>query len=237
MGFNFGMTAKAMSNDSYLKAWQVYDNVEFEGITGPTTGTSKAGNTWKRWEMTFKSPEGIYKESIFEPNEKAAERTEVDGQNGGKRELPSQIETFNCKVQQIAATYMNDKSYETFQKFAKDGKFNNIEFADFIKILTKLLENPKKPTAEHPIQLKLQGRTVDGREYARLPNAAISTNKDSLGEVWMERFLGSKLTLTPYEMQRAKATTASKPTDMSSVDTTTEDSGIDSLVDELEKSL
>lgn len=236
MSFNFNMTAQPRSNSKYVEAWHVYDNVEFDGITGPVTGTSKSGNTWKRWEMTFKSPEGIYKESIFEPNEKAAERTEIDGQNGGKIELPSQIETFNCMIQQVVSTYMNDSNLEKFQKLAKEGKLSNIDFDSFIKIISALLKNPKKPSAENPIQLKLHGRNVDGKMYARLPNARISTQKDSAGEVWMTPFLGRNLTLTDYERQQAKATTASKPTDMSSVDKPKEDD-IDSLVSDLENSL
>lgn len=239
MNFNFGVTAKPQSNTQYMKAWHVYDNVEFDGITGPTTGTSnKNGNSWKRWDMTFKSPAGIYKESIFEPNEKAAERTEVDGQNGGKIELPSQIETFNCMIQQVVNTYMNDANLEKFRKLATEGKLSNIDFDSFIKILTTLLKNPKKPSADNPIQLKLQGRNVDGKVYARLPNARISTQKDSLGEVWMSPFLGKNLTLTDYERQQAKATTASKPTDMSTVDTPIDkEDDIDSLVSDLENSL
>jgi hypothetical protein len=93
-GFNFGVTAKPVSTQSYLKAWSVYDNVEFAGISDPTTGKTQDGKDWKMWKFTFKCPDGIYEESVFEPNEKATERTEYTGQDGKVTVYPSSIESF-----------------------------------------------------------------------------------------------------------------------------------------------
>ena len=231
-GFNFGTTAQPVNSQSYLRAWKIYDNVEFDGISGPQEGTSSNGNKWRKWEFTFKCKEGIYKESIFEPSATDVDRVEVETSNGGKRMLPSRVETLNLIIQQIVFVYMNDKNKAKFQQLAESGKFNNIELNKFIDILKKLLENPKKPSENYPIQLKLQGRNNDGKVYAKLPNAAISTKDNS---AWMERFLGSNLTMTPYEVQQAKATTESKPTDMNSIDTpvqNTED--LDELTKELD---
>lgn len=240
-GFNFGSTAKPISTQSYLKAWTIYNNVEFAGISDPVEGTSKEGRKWRRWNMTFKCPEGIYQESIFEPMDaSAAERRTVDNRNGGKTTFPSSIETINLIIQQVVSVYMNDANKAKFQKLAAEGKFNNIEFSKFIDVLKKLLADPKKPSEDYPIMLKLQGRNSDGRIYARLPNASISTKGDSAGEAWMERFLGPNLTMTAYELQQAKATVNSKPTDMDSVDkeTTSEsDSDLDDLVSSLDSEL
>lgn len=238
-GFNFGTTAKPVSTQTHLKAWTIYNNVEFDGISDPIEGTSQGGRQWKKWNMTFKCPEGIYQEAIFEPQDaSAAERRTVDNRKGGKTTFPSSIETINLIIQQVVSVYMNDANKAKFQKLAAEGKFNNIEFSKFIDILKKLLENPKKPSAEYPIMLKLQGTKRDDRLYARLPNASISTQGASAGEAWMERFIGPNLTMTAYELQQAKATVNSKPTDMESVDKeTTSDSDLDDLVGSLEDEL
>ena len=113
-------------------------------------------------------------------------------------------------------------------------KFNNIEFDKFIDVLKKLLVNPKKPSAEYPIMIKLQGRTTtDGKLYARLPKAHIG--KD--GNPWMERFIGPNLSLTDYEKKQASGTVASKPTNMDIIDKPTESDDLDSLVDTLDTEL
>lgn len=239
-GFNFGVAAKPVSVQAYLKAWSIYDNVEFGGISDPVTGTNSEGKSWKRWDISFKCKDGIYNEPIFEPKDASAtERREVETSNGGKRELPSQMETFNLIVQQIVSVFMNDTNKEKFQKAAESGKFNNIEFSKFIDILRKLMDNPKKPTEDYPIQIKLQGRNHDGKVYAKLPNASISSKT---GDAWLERFLGNNLTMTDYEKQQANATVNSKPTDMSSIDTptattTTSEDDINALADELDSEL
>lgn len=233
-GFNFGTTAKPVSTQSFLKAWSIYNNVEFDGISDPTEGTSSSGRKWRRWDMTFRCKEGIYSESIFEPTDaKASERTEIAASNGGTIKLPSNIERLNLIFQQVISVYMNDANKAKFQSLAESGKFNNIEFSKFISVLKKYLENPKKPTEDYPIMLKLQGRKRNDRVYAALPNARISSKDDS---AWMERFLGPNLTLSDYESQQAKATTASKPTNMDKIDNTaeTQKDDIDDLTGELD---
>lgn len=240
-GFNFGETAKPVSAQSYLKAWNIYNNVEFGGISDPSTGTSREGRQWRKWDMTFKCKEGIYVESIFEPlDDSAKERRTIDNNRGGKTTFPSSIETFNLIIQQVVSVYMNDTNKSKFQKLAAEGKFNNIEFSKFIDVLRTLMADPKKPSEEHPIMLKLQGRNQEGRIYARLPNASISTKGNTAGEAWIERFLGPNLTLTDYERQQAKATVNSQPTNMDSIDRElSPDTGVgdDSELDNLVNSL
>lgn len=211
-GFNFSLSTTEVSNESYLRAWNVYDNVQFMGIEGPTEGVSKtSGNSWKKWDLVFKAKEGTYRESIFEPREGDDQRKEFDRQDGGKNLTPSTIETINLKLQQIISVYMNDTNKKKFQKLGAEGKFNNVEFKAFIKVISELLKDPKQPSVDYPIMIKLQG---NANGYARLPYARIS--KD--GDAWMERWLGSNLSLTPYEMEQAKKRREAKPTNMSSVD-------------------
>lgn len=233
-GFNFGQTAKPVSTQSYLKAWSVYNNVEFGGISEPTTGKTSDGKEWKMWKFSFKCPDGIYEESVFEPSADSDKRREYTGDDGKVTIYPSNIESFNCMVQHIISVYMNDTNKKKFTDAAKKGLFNNIEFDKFISTLKKLLENPKKPSADYPIMIKLQGRsTADGKLYARLPKAHIG--KD--GEPWMERFIGPNLKLSDYELRQANSTTASKPTNMEAIDKPVDDDlntdALDSLVDEL----
>ena len=237
-GFNFGQTAKPVSTQSYLKAWSVYDNVEFDGISEPTTGKTSDGKDWKMWKFAFKCPDGIYEESVFEPNEDATKRNEYPGNDGKVTVYPSNIESFNCFIQHVVSVFMNDSNKAKFTKLAEEGKFNNIEFDKFIEVLKKLLANPKKPSKDYPIMIKLQGRTTtDGKVYARLPKARLG--KD--GNPWMERFIGPNLSLSDYEKKQAANTTASKPTNMEAVDKPTNDDlsndDLDSLVDDLDNNL
>jgi hypothetical protein len=60
----------------------------------------------------------------------------------------------------------------------------------------------------------LQGRTVNGVTYARLPNAAVSKQNK---EVFMGKFLGYPLSFTSYEKGQADKYNAG-PTNMASVD-------------------
>ena len=107
-GFNFGQTAKPVSTQSYLKAWSVYDNVEFDGISDPTTGKTSDGKDWKMWKFAFKCPDGIYEESVFEPNEAATKRNEYTDSDGKVTVYPSNIESFNCFIQHVVSVFMND---------------------------------------------------------------------------------------------------------------------------------
>ncbi len=214
-GFNFGTIVDVkVSSGNQLRPWKIYDMVKFGGISEPSVGNTKDGGTWKAWDFTFNCPEGTYRERIFEPTAQSLERKEVDGQNGGKRQLPSDLETIQQKIAQIVSAYTKD-GMEKLKMLSDKGKLNNITFEQFINIIKKLLEHPIEPTKEHNIQLKLQGRTAqDNRTFARLPNAAISND----GSVFMEKFIGTGLTMTPYELGKAKEYESAKPTNMAAVD-------------------
>lgn len=212
--FDFGSIADvSVSQGTFLKPWHIYDDVKFAGISDPITGTTKDGNTWKAWDFTFESPEGVFKEKIFEPNEKSTQRAHVKGNNGGEVELPSDFERIEQVIAQIVATYTTD-GMDKLKKLSESGKLDNLEFSQFIEVIKKLLKTPINPTEEHPIQLKLQGRTVNGVTYARLPNAAVSKQNK---EVFMGKFLGYPLSFTSYEKGQADKYNAG-PTNMASVD-------------------
>jgi len=233
MEFNFSSSAKEVKSESFLKPWAVYDNVSFGGIQGPTTGDKKQGGTWRKWDLVFTCPDGVYKESIFEPSEGGDKRKEIDGQNGGKIKMPSDIDNINLKLQQVISVFMNDENKAKFQKLSNDGKFKGIEFSKFIEVVKKLLVNPKKPSADYPISIKLQGNQ---NGYARLPYARIS-ERDGVEEAWMERWIGPNLTMSAYEKGKASEYQKAKPTDMSAIDKPTiKDSDLedlDSLVGEI----
>ena len=230
--FNFGNVNKPVSNGSTLRAWNIYDNCEFAGISEPVTGVGKtSGSNWKAWDITFHTPQGDYRERIFEPNERSAERMEVAGANGGKIELPSEIERVNEIFRQIVSTYATPENKEKLNKLAESGKLNNIDFETFVSVMKAVLKDPIKPSPEHPIQIKLQGRKGDRGTFARLPNARISTQPGSEGEVWMERFLGSNLSLSSYELQQQKAMGEGVPTTMPDIDNN--DANVDDLLADL----
>lgn len=229
MGFNFGTVNKPVSNQSFLRPWNIYDNVKFGGISEPVTGNTKDGGTWKAWDITFNSPNGIYRERIFDPNKQAGERREYEN-NGKKRILPSEVERIQEIFRQIISVYAQDNMKAKLQEYTEQGKLSNIEFSDFIKVMNAILKNPKEPSDEYPIQIKLQGRKdSEGRTFARLPNAAISND----GEVFMERFLGANLTMSAYEQGEAKKYNSAKPTNMEEVDKTPANNAGGASVDEL----
>ena len=234
MGFNFGTVNKPVNNQSYLRPWNIYNDVKFEGISEPVSGDTKDGGTWKAWDITFSSPEGIYRERIFDPNKQAGERRELEGTDGKKRVLPSEVERIQEIFRQIISVYAQDNMKAKLQEYVEQGKLANIEFSDFIKVMNAILKNPKEPSEEYPIQIKLQGRKdSEGRTYARLPNAAISRD----GEVFMERFLGKNLTMSAYEQTEAKKYNSAKPTNMDEVDKTPTSNDGGASVDELLKGL
>lgn len=218
MNMNFDSIANIKPTSQNLKAWHIYDKVDFKGVSDPITGPTKDGGTWKAWDLTFQSPEGIYRERIFEPNEKATKRTELPGSNGGKITLPSNLEYIQQVVMQILDAYTTD-GRNKLSELAAAGKLHNIEFSQFMTIIKALTKNPIKASDDNNIQLKLQGRNSNGAVYAKLPNARINRE----GEVWLEKFVGKGLTMTAYELNKANEMSSVKPTNMDSVDAPQDD--------------
>lgn len=210
MGLNLNFssleTTKAVSTSSHLRAWNIYENVKFEGISDPITGTNSMGGEWKAYDFTFSCPEGSYSERIFEPTEKSIERRSFPNSNGHDVEMPSDWERTKLFVTHVIAVY-NPKGFETLQQNANKLK----TFDQFIALAKKLLENTEITT-----NLKLAGRNTGGTVYASLPKFAYVA-KDGDAKI-RENFLGDKVTFTAWELQQKEAFEKVKPTDMPTVD-------------------
>ena len=74
MNFSFDGFSKISepSSVSYLKPWNIYENVTFKGVSDPVSGNKSDGTTWKAWDFTFECKEGVYSERIFEPTTTAS---------------------------------------------------------------------------------------------------------------------------------------------------------------------
>lgn len=205
MALNFGSVASINTNagGSYLRAWNIYDNVKFEGISDEISGNRQDGGTWRAWDFTFTSPQGSYRERIFEPNEKGQERRKVQNANGHETELPSDMERVLYFAAQIVDTYAKDKYEKYVQACAKISTFDQ-----FIALLHKVLDGSTVTSS-----LLLAGRNNNGTVYAALPNFVRVNSKT--GEAYTsERFLGDSLGFSAWELQQKKAYESARPTNM-----------------------
>ena len=218
-GFKSFSEVSAPSENSFLRPWNIYKKVRFGGVSEPSTGTRKDGNSWKAWDFTFECEDGIYRERIFEPT--TMERGEYNG-----KPLPSDFERTQCFVAQVLFTY-NPKGFEKLKQITGEGKIKT--FDQFMDAVKQLLAKPIVPTDENDIQLKLLGRNSNGKVYARVTNCGIGQD----GKAFMSPFLGKKLTWTVWEEQEKKKFENSKPSDpetvkpISDIDSAGEDSKID----------
>lgn len=224
MSFNFGnlANAKPVSSTNYLKAYTIYENVGIKNAE-VKSGTSANGNNWKSLNITFGNDEGIYNHSIFYPNEtnpKDVNRPEFDQPNGGKRYAPSAIEELQNQIASIGFEFFPD-DFTKLQAVA--GKISTVEqlmdyFKKFIdKNLDKVHTN-----------MKLTGRTSNGRVYATLPKftgiacadteTKAKNNNVAVGEwyTWRVSPFGPKAAFTDYEQRMANEYHSAKPTKMDS---------------------
>ena len=187
----------SVSEGSYLRPWNIYHHVKFGGVSDPVTGNTKDGGTWKAWDFNFECEEGIYRERIFEHT--TTERGEYQG-----KEMPSDFERSQCFITQVLATY-NPAGLEKLRELTNSGKVKTFE--QFIELVKRALTKAAQPSADNDIQLKLQGRTSNGKVFARLTNCSIG--KD--GKPFMSPFLGKKLTFTKWEEDQKKEYESATP--------------------------
>lgn len=237
MAFNFGnlSSVKPANTTSYLKPYGIYENVTIKSAE-IKEGTSGQGNAWKSLNITFGNDEGIFPYSIFyfdEKDTKNWERGFIDMPNGGKRELPSRAEELQNTIAAIGFTFFPD-DFKKLQQVAS--KVQTTEqlmtyFKQFIeKNLNKVYTN-----------MKLVGRTANGRVYASFPKfTGIAQAKDEkratennvkVGEwyTWMVSPFGDNLTFSAYEQKQADDYHNAKPTSMDN------SSELDSSIDKSEK--
>lgn len=206
MALNFGSVASIDTNagGSYMRAWNIYNDVKFDGISEEVSGNRKDGGTWRAWDFTFSCPQGSYKERIFEPNEQGQERRKVKNANGHESEMPSDMERVLYFASQVVDTYAPDKYDKYVAACAKISTFDQ-----FIALLHKVLDGTTKTSS-----LLLAGRNNAGTVYAALPNFVRVNSKT--GEAYTaERFLGDNLGFSAWELGQKKIYEEARPTAMS----------------------
>lgn len=206
--FNFGSVATISTNTSSnrLRAWNIYNNVKFDGISEPLTGDTKDGGKWKAWDFTFSCPEGIYVERVFEPNEKSTERRVVTNSNGHESQLPSDFERILYFASQLVETFAPSKVEKYKEACAKIKTFDQ-----FIQILQKVLDKSEVTTS-----LLLAGRNNNGTVYASLPTY-VRINSKTNEPFTSERFVGDNLMFSAYELKQKEQYESAKPTNMEKV--------------------
>ena len=217
--FNFSLNdVRPTNTTSYLKPYNIYENVTLDGIE-VKSGTSAKGNEWKAMQLTFKCEEGIYTHSIFYiTSDKDFERNEMDMPNGGKRQLLSSWERVRDVMGAVGFAFFPE-DFEKLQAASSKAK----SFEDIANLFIKCVNKNKGKVAT---KMKLVGRNSNGAVYATLPNCTgiaeakdegkASANNVKVGEwyTWMVSPFGDNLTFTPYEEgQKAKYYSA-KPTSM-----------------------
>lgn len=231
MAFNFNSLAEAKptSSVSYLAPYQIYNDVEIKGAE-VTEGTRQDETPWKRLTITFGNEDGIYKHSIFYPNEKNpkdVERPKFDQPNGGVRYGASAIEELQNQIASIGIAFF----FDDFKKL--QGMLDKISTVEqLMAVFKKFIDNN---VGKVKTNMKLVGRNSNGRVYAQLPKftgiAEANTEKKAaennvkLGDWYTWRVSPfndnpTKLAFSSYELQQAKALNSAKP---STVDSSTDD--------------
>lgn len=234
MSFNFGSlaTTKPSSSTSYLKPYNIYENVSIKS-SEIKEGTSSNGNSWKSLLITFGNDEGIYTESIFylnENNSKDFERSSIDMPNGGKRELPSSWERTKDKLAAIGFAFFPE-DFDKLQKISSKVK----SFEELMTYYKKALD---KNIGKKSTNMKLVGRkSTDGRIYAALPNctgiaqatdakkAASNGVQEGDWYTWLVSPFNdntSKIAFTNYEQTQSNEYHNAKPTTIDNSSVTTD---------------
>lgn len=237
--FNSLSEAKPTNSINYLKPYGIYDNISVKE-TKVSSGTSEAGNNWKRLDITLGNDEGIHTHNIFYPNEKNpkdVERPEYDQSNGGKRKAPSRIEELQNQIASFGFAFFPDD----FEKLrALLPKITTVEqlMEVFKKFLDKSIDKTKT-------SMKLVGRNSDGHIYATLPKFTgiaqandekkAAQNNVNVGEwyTWRISPFGDNLAFSNYEQTQADKYRSAKPTNMDSVipnSNGSEDTNLDDLL-------
>ena len=207
MSFNFGSLANTPTTNgiTYLKPYDIYNNVEIDSME-IKEGTSEKGNSWKCLKITFKSPEGIYTESIWYPKDGDDVRREVETKNGGKRLMASNFEVTMALVAAIGHAF-NPEGFKKLQEMSNNFR----SFDDVTKGLMTILNKTKGVKTS----MKLIGRTTaDGKVYARLPQP-LGITQDKETKEWYTfpvAIFGDNLTFSAYEQSQAEAYHKAAPT-------------------------
>lgn len=226
MDFSFGKldTVPVAGTESYLKAYNIYNEVSIKSIT-LKSGNKQDGGTWKAIEIVFACKEGIHNEMMFLPdhtNKKDTERPQFDSSNGGKTFAPSACENFVSRVMNIVSIFaptVYDKFRETYTKCKS--------FDDVANIFIKVIEANKGKVTTSMKLVGKKGKDKNGNERINralpkplgiMQKSGTVGDKEEDWETFSIRCFGENLTFTPYELGQKEKYESAKPTDMSKVD-------------------
>lgn len=236
--YNFGNLSKTTTQISYLKPFDIYENVVIKS-SEVKEGTTKEGKAWKSLNITFGNDSGIYTHSLFYFDEKDSKnwtRGTYSTNNGGQREMPSTAEELLNTISAIGFAFFPE-DFKKLQKVA--GKLESTE-----QLMTYVKQYVDKNINKNATCMKLVGRTFNNKVYTTFPRfTAIAqanseekaaSNGVNVGEwyTWMVSPFNndpSQLTFTAYEQEQADKYRNAKPTPMKSSENDSIVNDIDNL--------
>lgn len=207
MSFNFGSIAQhnaEVSGGRYLRPWNIYENVKFEGIGEAKSGTSANGTQWTSYPFTFSCEEGSFTKNLFDPTLSAngGKRGTYTNKAGHEAEMPSQFEQAMEFVAQVVKAFGGEEKFATLQKISPKIK----SFDELLNYVTKLTANSEITTK---MKLVAQRNTT----YADIPNL-LGINGKTKETFTSDLFVGDKVEFTEFDLRKKKEFETSKPTDV-----------------------
>lgn len=205
MAFNFGSLAQhnaEVSGGRYLRAWNIYENVKFEGIGDPKSGTSANGNAWTSYPFTFSCDEGTFVKNVFEPTEAQTKRPTYTNKNGHEAEMPSGFEQTMEFIAQVVKAFGGEENFAKLQKVSSK-----------IKTFDELMKAVNKLTSGSNLTTKMKLVAQRNSTYADTPNL-LGVNSKTGDTFTSDLFVGDKVEFTEYDLRKKKEFEESKPTNV-----------------------
>ena len=212
---NLSETNFSSSTGQYLKPYDIY-KVNLTKIEKTELKGSKDPNAvYPIVALEFTGcgdNKGVFTTNLFIPTtEDDMKRPVFKNNEGHEYNRPSRFENFQFTLMQIVHA-INPAGEEKIK--ANASKIKTVD--QFIDLIIKALTG--KTNVE--TNLKLVGRNNNGTVYAALPQAC-GLNK--AGEIFPVNFIGDNLFFTNYELTQQKSYQNAKPTNMNSIDNTSND--------------
>lgn len=211
--FNFGNldSQSVVATNKVLKPWGIYE-VKFEGIEqNEMKGKKNPDAVYHTLKLSFSGEEGNFTTNLFIPQNPAEDcvRAEQEYSNGGKGKRASRFDEFEMKVLQLCGV-VNPEGFEKMKQLSAAGKIKSMD--DFLKIALKVANAKKGVTTN----LKLLGRTTDGKTYADLPRIARIIIDEAGNEKCVPRdnYVGNNLAFTDFQANLMQEYQNAKPTNM-----------------------
>lgn len=227
--FNFGIsndTKVEATSSNYFKPYTVNKINKIEAKL--VDGTKKDGEPWKAMDLTFTGPEGSIRERYFMP---------LDPDKGTERSkslkgtvYPSAYEKLKQLIIHILGIYA-PKQFEKLKTYSTKCKTMDQLIDGFIKLLNA--------AESHETNIKVVGRTTDGKVYAALPSpCGVEKDKDGnyTENIYPINIISDdekKLSFNNFEVQQANKLKNATPTNMddiaTAVDTAEDDMDISNI--------